>query len=349
MTPFRRTDDIAGRPSVAAADFGTTEGGLFSPQDVRRLMRIEFERAQRYKYPLACFLIAVDRLERLHDLYGMETKETILHSLGELLRAETRASDLLGVLVDDRLLVMIPHAPRSGADALAKRLLEGARKLKFESDGRNVRVSVAIGGSHNQTAKPIQRLFYETLLSVAESGLDVALQGGGDRYVHTELYDWFQKRAERELPKGAVSPTPSPGALFGQDPSSPSHQAYVEGMRIFANSGRGTAPALPAAAHHPEQDRPSFTDEREMEYRRQIENLERRINKLNDMLERTETDLSRMAAMKSLDPGLASVYRNVQGISAEDEAKLLKKELMQKIFEANLELKNAVSRQGPAV
>lgn len=311
-------------------------------------MRIEFERAQRYKYPLACFLIAVDRLERLHDLYGMDTRETILRSLGELLRAETRASDLLGVLVDDRLLVMIPHAPRSGSDALAKRLLDGARKLKFVSDGRNVRITLAIGGSHNQTNKPIQRLFYETLLSVAESGLDVALAGGGDRYVHTELYDWFQKRAERELPKGLLSPTPSPGALFGQDPSSPLHQAYVEGMRIFANLGLG----VPGAAHDstPQRADPrsTMTDEREGEYRRQIENLERRVTKLNEMLQNTERDLSRMAAIKSLDPGQASMYRDVQGLSPEDEALALKRELMQKIFEANLELKNAVTRQGPA-
>src|SRR5688500_19231912 len=98
MTPFRRADDLAQRPDVAGADFGATEGGLFSPQEVRRLMRIEFERAQRYKYPLACFLIAVDRLERLHDLYGIDTKETILRALSELLRAETRASDLLRAL-----------------------------------------------------------------------------------------------------------------------------------------------------------------------------------------------------------------------------------------------------------
>ncbi|HUR28185.1 MAG TPA: diguanylate cyclase [Planctomycetota bacterium] len=345
MTPFRRTDDSAARSSVAAADFGNTEGGLFSPQEVRRLMRIEFERAQRYKYPLACLLIAVDRLERLSDLHGMETKETILRSLSELLRAETRASDLLGVLVDDRLLVMIPHAPRTGTDALAKRLLEGARKLKFESDGRKVRITLAIGGSHNQTAKPIQRLFYETLLSVAESGLDVALQGGGDRYVHTELYDWFQKRAERELPRGALSPTPSPGALFGQDPSSPLQPEYVPGMRIFADpEAAARARALAAAAHvAPAAIVASLSNEREQDYRRQIDNLERRIVKLNEMLERTEQDLSRMAALKLVDPGVASIYRSVQGISPEDEAKALKKELMQKIFEANLELRNAVT------
>jgi diguanylate cyclase (GGDEF)-like protein len=308
-------------------------------------MRIEFERAQRYKYPLACFLIAVDRLERLHDLYGIETKETILRALSELLRAETRASDLLGVLVDDRLLVMIPHAARPGADALAKRLLEGARKLSFDSDGRSVRISLSIGGAHNQTVKPIQRLFYETLLSVSESGLDVALQGGGDRYVHTDLYDWFQRKAERELPRGAHSPTPTPGALFGSDPSSPQHQEFVEGMRIFASLGaaRAQGPTADAPALVP-----ALSDEREREFRRQIDNLERRVSKLNAMLAKTEEDLPRMALMKSTDPGVASIFRSVQGVSAEDEAKALKKELMLKIFEANMELKSVVAKHEPA-
>jgi len=341
MSPFRRADDLAQRQDVAGADFGATEGGLFSPEEVRRLMRIEFERAQRYKYPLACFLISVDRLERLQDLYGIETKETILRAISELLRAETRASDLLGTLLDDRLLVMIPHAPRSGADALAKRLLDGARKLRFESDGRSVRITLSMGGSHNQTHKPTQKLFYETLLSVAESGLDVAVQGGGDRYVHTELYDWFQRKAERELPRGASTPSPAPGALFGADQSSPLHQAYVEGMRIFAAHGERAHPApapLPA----------SLSSEQEGEYRRQIDNLERRIEKLNHMLAKTEEDLARMAHMRSLDPGVASIYREVQGLSPEDEARALKKELMLKIFEANMELKQAVSQQPPA-
>ena len=346
MTPFRRSDDIAQRQNVANAEFGSTEGSLFSPEDVKRLMRIEFERAQRYKYPLACFLIAIDRLERLHDLYGIECKETILRSLGELLRSETRASDMLGVMLDDRLLVMIPHAPPAGARALAKRLLDAARKLKFESDGRGVRISIAIGASHNQTARPIPKLFYETLLSVAESGLDVALQGGGDRYVHTELYDWFQRRAERDLPKGVSTPSPSPGTLFGQGPSSPAQQPYTEGMRVFANNGiPGARPVQAAVPKLP----PPLTGERESEYQRTIENLERRISKLNEMLGKTESDLARLASVQGVDSGLASKYKGVQGLSPFDEAQSLKKELMQKIFQANLELKDAVSKQAPGL
>lgn len=351
MTPFRRASDFAGmpgRPDVATADFDATQGGLFSSDDVRRLMRIEFERAQRYHYPLACFLIAVDRLDRLNDLYGMETRDTILTSLAELVRTETRASDLLGVMVDDRLLVLVPHTARAGADALARRLLDGAKRLKFESDGRTVRVTLSVGGSHNQSAKPTQRLFYETLLAVAESGLDVALQAGGDRFVHTELYDWFQRRAERTLPSGIESPTPSPGALLGQDGPGTPKAVYVDGMRILAGIGSDSRPpeARTAAEAEAQADLAS-REQRELDYQRQIDNLERRISKLNDMLAKTEEDLARMAATKDIDTGVASVYRNVQGVSALDEAKALKKDLMQKIFEANLELKNAVTKHSP--
>lgn len=351
MTPFRRSTDFAAgsSPRDLTADLGGTEGGLFSGEDVRRLMRIEFERAQRYRYPLACFLIAVDRLDRLHDLYGVETRETILRALADMVREETRASDLLGTLVGDRLLVLVPHTARAGADALAKRLLEGTRRLKFESDGRNVRVTLSIGGSHNQSAKPTQRLFYETLLAVAESGLDVALAAGGDRFVHTELYDWFQRRAERASPSGIQSPDPSRGAMLGQDAKAP-RAIYSDGMRILAGldgEGAGTKPTVSAeeeAAREAAERERAAAEERERDFRHQIDNLERRIAKLNEMLARTEADLARMAVTKDVDGGVPSVYRTVQGVSAMDEAKALKKDLMQKIFEANLELKNAVSR-----
>jgi diguanylate cyclase (GGDEF)-like protein len=335
MSPFRQRSES--RATIPGADFGALEGGLFSPVEVRRLMRIEFDRAQRYHYPLASLLIAVDRLERLHDLHGFEVKRVILDQVSELLRSETRASDLLGCLMDDRLLVMIPHATRQGADALAKRLLEGARKLRFDSEGRPVRITLSIGGAHNQQQRQ-SKLFYETLIQVAEGGLSVAIAGGGDRYVHTELYDHFQKKAERS---GQTGKATSPGALLGVD--SADGAPARDGVRIFAD-GRATPGTLhteppPAPPPLPPNSVP------EEVHKRQIDILERRIAKLTQLLGQTEEELARMAAAKVGDAGISSIYREVQGLSPEEEALALKKELMQKIFEANLELKEAIGRQ----
>ena len=82
----------------------------------------------------------------------------------------------------------------------------------------------------------------------------------------------------------------------------------------------------------------------EAAYRRQIDLLERRIVKLTLQLEQTEADLKRIAAMKNIDLGLASIYRSVQGLSLEDEARAMKKSLLKKIFQANMELKTAMAR-----
>ncbi len=71
---------------------------------------------------------------------------------------------------------------------------------------------------------------------------------------------------------------------------------------------------------------------------REIDNLQRRIHKLNDSLESTERRLKEVAAMKSIDEGVASIYRDVQGVDAGDSQRERKKELMSGIFAANLRL-----------
>jgi hypothetical protein len=71
---------------------------------------------------------------------------------------------------------------------------------------------------------------------------------------------------------------------------------------------------------------------------REIDTLQRRIKKLAESLDQTETRLQRVAAMKSIDPGISSIYREVQGVDFGDSQADKKKELMAEIFKANLKL-----------
>ncbi|MEO6710765.1 MAG: hypothetical protein ABI054_06750 [Planctomycetota bacterium] len=86
----------------------------------------------------------------------------------------------------------------------------------------------------------------------------------------------------------------------------------------------------------------------EVEHRREVEMLERRIAKLTQQLEATEADLQRMAETKGIDLGIASIYRSVQGLSPQEEAAALKKDLMQKIFQANFELQQSMEKRSSA-
>lgn len=71
---------------------------------------------------------------------------------------------------------------------------------------------------------------------------------------------------------------------------------------------------------------------------REVGNLQRRIKKLNETLVSTEKRLNQVSAMKTVDEGISSIYRDVQGLDESDAQAGKKKELMADIFKANLKL-----------
>ena len=79
-------------------------------------------------------------------------------------------------------------------------------------------------------------------------------------------------------------------------------------------------------------------EDRRAEGRRESQRLERRIAKLAGLLEQTEGELRRTRSRQAEDPGLASIFAEVQGLDSEDERFGQKRDLMKGIFEANLAL-----------
>jgi len=75
------------------------------------------------------------------------------------------------------------------------------------------------------------------------------------------------------------------------------------------------------------------------EAQKEIELLERRITKLNRLLEQTEAELQKAIRQRGIDPGLASIYETVQGLDEMDAHYARKSELMHAIFSANLEMR----------
>ena len=157
-----------------------TQGALFSLAQIQHLMRVEFNRAQRYGYAISAMLIAIDRLGHLRDLYGYEAKEEILEGAVGLLKEQTRSSDFLGRMADDRLLAVVPHTDAEGCRVLAERLLTGARELQFENEDRLLSITFSIGASSEQGGKG---LFFDAMLEASENGLYDAQGAGGDRLV----------------------------------------------------------------------------------------------------------------------------------------------------------------------
>ena len=71
---------------------------------------------------------------------------------------------------------------------------------------------------------------------------------------------------------------------------------------------------------------------------REVDLLQRRINKLTTSLSETEKRMQQLAALKNIDPGISSIYREVQGLDSGDGHFKKKSALMSDIFKANLAL-----------
>ena len=85
---------------------------------------------------------------------------------------------------------------------------------------------------------------------------------------------------------------------------------------------------------------------RQSAHDREVDLLERRISKLNTTLQETEGRLAHMASVDHLDPGISSIYRDVQGLSSSDRLFAKKKDLMSDIFRANLSLQKGAVAPG---
>jgi hypothetical protein len=75
---------------------------------------------------------------------------------------------------------------------------------------------------------------------------------------------------------------------------------------------------------------------------RQVELLRRRINKLNRSLLASEEALQRLATQAEEDPGIASIYRTVQGLEATATNLARKRQMLAEIYRENLKLREGM-------
>ncbi|MDF1800618.1 MAG: diguanylate cyclase [Planctomycetota bacterium] len=312
------------------ADFRSdspTSGSLFSPEEIRRLMAAEFDRTVRFGTPMALLEIAVDRLGYLHDLYGEESKFEILNQINELLRSSTRSSDLLGVPMGDRIVAAVTHIERPYAEALAQRLISGTRGLAFDADGRQLRITASIGLAHSESGFDT----FAEMVAAADAARRSAIDAGGDRF------ELFVASAPAEAPP---APTPAPELT-----TMPGGDMLLNETLRRALAGEGPTDLAQDLLKR-------VMDEVEERYSSassdgRTELLERRVAKLGDMLERTETQLRGVLA-GSGESGVASVYREVQGLGAEDSGVEQKRDLLKAIFDANLRMQRMTDGEGQA-
>jgi diguanylate cyclase (GGDEF)-like protein len=315
-------------PEFSSVTFSGDQEGLFSAEEIKGLMRLECDRASRYGYPVTAMSMAVDRLDQLGDLYGFESRETILKEVTDVVRRNTRESDFLGYKVGGTFHAIFPHTSREAGPALAKRLLRDTAKLVFDEGSARVQVTLSIGITFCASE---DKVTLDQITNEAGVAIGRALRGGGNR---VEVY---------------VAPEPVLETLPAQAVNAGEIGEHLSGMLdekledLFKSMGKNMPDfggrdheVLALAVKKMEESH----DLMRQQHADQVNTLERRLSKVSDSLVNTESALRKSAAQGPGDSGVASIYRTVQGLADVEDDVELKKEMMSKIFEANLELHN---------
>ncbi|MEY2745608.1 MAG: hypothetical protein RL112_650 [Planctomycetota bacterium] len=154
------------------------EPRLYTLAQIQHVLKVEFARARRYRYPLSLVHASIDGLAALRERQGFEGKEAAFQAVAALLHGLTRASDCAGRLPDDSFLVVVPHTDAAGAARLVERMLEGARGLRLAGALGAERLTLSLGRT---TLAGEEVPYQDQLRGAAERALRRAQAEGGDR------------------------------------------------------------------------------------------------------------------------------------------------------------------------
>ncbi len=138
----------------------------------------EFARHQRYHRPLALLVADLDFFKRVNDTFGHEAGDRVLMKFADVLRAESRASDVVGRLGGEEFGMLLPETGVWAAQEVARRIVETCRHIEMESEGPPMTCSCSIGLAE---AAPSDGSL-EEILRRADAALYLAKNEGRNRW-----------------------------------------------------------------------------------------------------------------------------------------------------------------------
>jgi two-component system, cell cycle response regulator len=133
--------------------------------------------AARHGFPLWVVLGDLDSFKKINDNYGHDAGDAVLRRFSEILKGNTRASDICGRMGGDEFLLVITHVAREYIQSTVNRMREEWAGCEFEFGGNAVSITASFGiaGFCGKEAPTFQ-----TLVQRADKALYAAKRSGGN-------------------------------------------------------------------------------------------------------------------------------------------------------------------------
>ena len=106
----------------------------------------EIRRTGNYRQALALFMFDIDEFKKINDTHGHHAGDVVIKKMAEIVKKNTRASDLVGRYGGDEFIVLITSTTEKQAITFAEKLREMISATDIAIPGTEVPVRITVSG-----------------------------------------------------------------------------------------------------------------------------------------------------------------------------------------------------------
>ncbi|HKV45851.1 MAG TPA: MASE1 domain-containing protein [bacterium] len=148
--------------------------GLANHRALWDALEREVARAMRGARPVSVVIVEIDKFKQINDFFGHLEGDTILRTVADVLKKNSRAMDLPARFGGDELVLLLPDVAKKAAVQIAERVRHYVEEIPI---GGGTRLTVSVGlaslPEDGETAK--------ALIEAADHAMYEAKHGGGNR------------------------------------------------------------------------------------------------------------------------------------------------------------------------
>lgn len=157
------TDPLTGLPNRRAIDIWASR---------------QLSAAARHNFPIWVVMADLDHFKRINDTFGHDAGDAVLKRFSEVLKANTRQSNICGRLGGEEFLLILTHVDRKQTEIAIERVRQRFETQEFNFDGTTAVITASFGAAGFRGSVPSE---FSTLLAHADAALYAAKSKGRNR------------------------------------------------------------------------------------------------------------------------------------------------------------------------
>jgi len=148
--------------------------GVANRRHLDARLSMELARQARYEQPLSVIMTDIDYFKQVNDQHGHAVGDAVLKAFADGLGDTLRNSDFLARYGGEEFVVLLPYTGIEEAVALAERLREATKRIRFDNPDLSLTASFGVTVAHSGEGMA-------EVLSRADEAMYQSKSGGRDR------------------------------------------------------------------------------------------------------------------------------------------------------------------------